>query len=249
MLALGQLLLQQALQALVHMADTLQQRVAVRSQQFGSSSRGRGAYVGDKIADAGICFMPYGADHWRAAGGNGTGQGFFIEAPEIFQRAAAAGQDYGVEAAAIGQLQGVNDLRAGLIALNLGGYQRQGNMGRPAGKHATDILPDSAGGRGNYRNAGGKSRQLLFVLRGKQPFSQQALLEGFKGCAQGAFAGSFDLLHYQLVVAPGFIQRNPAAGHNLAAIGQLLTAAQGIAAKKSTAYLCFVVLQGKIDVT
>jgi hypothetical protein len=61
--------------------------------------------------------MADGADDRRYAGIHGAGHGFFVEAPEVFQRAATTGQDQRIEAAGIGQFQRANDLRGGFAAL------------------------------------------------------------------------------------------------------------------------------------
>ncbi|MCY1410938.1 hypothetical protein D9M71_263170 [compost metagenome] len=91
--------------------------------------------------------MANGADDGRAAGGHGTGHGFLVETPEILQRAAATGQDQGVEALGVGQGQGADDLPGGLAPLHGGGHQGQPYLRRAAAEHADDVADHRTGGR------------------------------------------------------------------------------------------------------
>ncbi len=80
-------------QAALEVVQATLQVGAVRCQQFGGGGGGRRAHVGDEVADRYVRFMADGADDGRLAGSHGAGNDFLVEAPEVFQRAAATGQD------------------------------------------------------------------------------------------------------------------------------------------------------------
>ena len=61
--------------------------------------------------------MAHGADDGRDAGRHGARHAFLVEAPEVFQRTAAAGQDQRIEALRISALQGPDDLCGGFAPL------------------------------------------------------------------------------------------------------------------------------------
>ena len=122
---------QQAFAALAELAlegAAQAQFAGIRGQQFGGGRRRGRAHVGAEIADRYIGFMAHGADNRRPAGRHGARHAFLVEAPQVFQRA-AAGQNQRVEAALIGQLQGADDLRHRLATLYRGGNQRQLHLG------------------------------------------------------------------------------------------------------------------------
>ncbi|MCY1413761.1 hypothetical protein D9M71_291980 [compost metagenome] len=118
----------------------------MRRQQFGGGGGRRRAHVGDEIADRHVGLVADRADDGRRAGGDGARHGFLVEAPEVFQRAAATGQDQRVEALRVGQLQGADDLPGGLAALHGGGDQGQLDLRRAAAEHADDVADHRAGG-------------------------------------------------------------------------------------------------------
>ncbi len=84
----------------------------------------RAAQVGHEVADSGIDLMSDGRDHGNAGGGDGTGHYLFVEGPEVFQTAAAAGDDNHLAPWELRQ----NGLADGVEALNA-----EGDLGRSAG--------------------------------------------------------------------------------------------------------------------
>ncbi len=155
----GQTALHVQRQAPLQVVQALHQLAAVRGQQFGGGRGRRRAHVGDEVGDGYIGLMAHGADDGRDAGGHGAGHDFLVEAPEIFQRAAATGQDQCVVTLRIGALQGADDLRGGLAALYGGGDQVQLHLRRAAAEHADDVADHCAGGRGDDADALGMGGQ------------------------------------------------------------------------------------------
>ena len=69
------------------------QRCQFRRDQLGSRTGGGGAQTGGKIRNGKVDFVADGADYRYYAGGDLPRQSFGIESPQIFHRAAAAGDD------------------------------------------------------------------------------------------------------------------------------------------------------------
>ena len=65
--------------------DLLQHGLLVGAEQFGCGRGRRGAHVGNEVADRNVGLVTYGAHGRGLAGGEGAGDDFFIERPEIFQ--------------------------------------------------------------------------------------------------------------------------------------------------------------------
>ena len=94
-----------------------------------AAADGVGAHIGDEVADRDVGFMTHGADDGRHARGHGAGDVLFVKAPQVLQRTSAPGQDQCIEAHAVGQAQGLDDLGNGLAALYCGGNQVQFHLG------------------------------------------------------------------------------------------------------------------------
>src|SRR5690606_12302126 len=153
---------------------------------------------GDEVADRYIGFMAHGADNRGGARGDSAGHGFLVEAPEVFQRATAAGQDQRIETLAVGQLQGANNLRRGIAALYGGGDQRQLNMRRAAAEHRDDIADHRTARRADDADALWVGGQGALAFGGKQAFGGEFAFQRIEGQAQGAVTGGLDVVEDQL---------------------------------------------------
>ena len=186
--------------------------------------------------------MADGADQRGLDAGQTTGNGFFVETPEILQRAAATGQDNGVKTGLVSQLQGVDNLRGGLLALHSSGYQHQVNVRCAPGKNTDDVANHRAAGRGDQPDTARMTGQGLFVFGSKQAFLQQLLLECFVSSTQGALASCFHLADNKLIITTTFINGQPAGQAYFYAVFYLLARTDSILSKESTADLCAGIL-------
>ncbi len=198
-------------QSLMQTAQALLQVGAARRQQLGRCRRRGGAHVGDEIGDRYVGFMPHGTDDWRDAGVHSARHGFFVEAPEVFQRAAATGQDQRVETLRIGQLQRPNDLSGGFAALHGGRNQRQFDLRCAAFEHRDDVADHRAGRRADDADAPRMGGQGGLALGSEQAFAGELFLQCLEGQTQCAIAGRLQRIENQLIVAAAFEQRHLAS--------------------------------------
>ncbi len=192
--------------------------------------------------------MADGADDGRHAGGDGPCHRFFVEAPEVFQRTAATGQDQCVEALGVGLLQGADDLPDGFAALHGSGDQVQFHLRGTPAEHTDDVADHRAGRRADDADALGMSGQGALAFGGEQAFGAELFLQGLEGQAQGAVAGRLDGVEDQLIVATAFEQRDLAAHLDRQSVTQRLAHPRGVIAKQRAAHLGAAVLEGEIDV-
>ncbi len=234
-------------QAALQAFDSALQVAGVGGQQFGGGRRRWRADISDEIADGYIGFMTDGADNRRHAGIHGAGDRFFVETPEVFQRAAAAGQDQGVETLGIGDLQRADDLRGGFAALDRRGNQGQFDLRSAPTEHADDVADHRAGGRTDDPDPLRMRRQRHLAFGAEQAFGAELFLQRLEGQAQGAITGRLDRVENQLIVATAFEQRDLAAHLDRQAILQGLAYASGVLPEQRAANLGAAVLEGEID--
>ena len=67
------------------------------AEEFGGGRGRGGAEVGDEVGDGLVGFVADGGDGGDAGGGDGARDDFLVEGPEVFEGAAAAADDDGVE--------------------------------------------------------------------------------------------------------------------------------------------------------
>jgi hypothetical protein len=107
--------------------EFVEQFAGVGGEDFSSGAGCWSAEVGCEIADREVDFVTYGTHDWDRAGCNGSGYGFFIEFPEVFQAAASTSNYNHIEGRqAAGrriakQADGFGDLGSGTFSLNAHG--------------------------------------------------------------------------------------------------------------------------------
>ena len=89
--------------------------------------------------------MANGADGRDGAGGNGPRDGFFVEAPQVFQGAATTADDQDVsETVPLSTVNGLDDICGGRLALNGGGIERDRNSRATSLEYRQDIVNGGA---------------------------------------------------------------------------------------------------------
>ena len=72
--------------------DAIEHLLPGADDHLGRGGRRGGAEVGDEIGDGDVGLVSDGGDNGNRRGGNSAGDGFFVEGPEVFERAARRGR-------------------------------------------------------------------------------------------------------------------------------------------------------------
>ena len=153
------------------------QQLAARVQASSAAAVGGRAQVGHEVHDGEVGFMAHAADHRNGAGRDLARQRLVIEAPEIFNAAAAAHQQQGIHfGALIGQphLRGQPAGRVG--ALHRGRIDDDGNLRRAPGQCRQHIAQRGRVQRGDHADRPGQRRQLALARRVEQPLDASCSL-------------------------------------------------------------------------
>ncbi len=176
----------------------------------GGQRRGRGcgrAQVGDEVGDGHVDFVTDARHRRHAAGGDRARHALVIEAPEIFERAAAARDDEHVAfIAARRRFDGPHDFRDRRRALHGGGIEQHRRGGKSRAQHAQYVVDGRARGRGDHADAPRHGRQRPLALGGKQSFGGEPGLELLEFALERAFAGFLEVLDEQLVFAARLVE-------------------------------------------
>ncbi len=190
--------------------------------------------------------MANSTDNRRHAGVDGAGDGFFVEAPQVFQRSTATGEYQCIEASAVGQFQRADNLVDRLTPLNGGGDQCQFDPRCAAAEHTNDVADYRAGRRADDADTLRMHRQGNLALGAEQAFVAELGFQRIECQAQSAITGGFDGVENQLVVATAFKQRHLAAHLDLQAVLERLTHTRRALPEQCATHLRARVLQREV---
>ncbi len=242
--------MQGALQALFGLPKLAFEGVLVGHQPLGGGGRGGGAHVGGEIRQGDIHLMAHGRHHRQTGVEDGPGQVLVVECPQVFQAAAASGDQHrilgGVEPRlAVEQRQGRDHRRGCFCALNRHGNQRHVGQWPARCQHRQHIADGGAAGGAQNQQLAGRKGQGAGV--GKYPFAFQLRLQALVGCQQFAQPRRLHGVGDQLVIATGLEQRDPAAQLDLVAIAHGGRYEPRPLAKQRAAHLGAVIFQREVD--
>ncbi len=122
----------------------------IRHHQLHRGAGGGGPPIGDKIGNGEIHFVTHRRDHRNGAAVDGPGHHLFVEGPQIFQGAAAPGQDDDLHPGDRGQVvQGPGDFPGGLGPLDLHRVNQHRHPGEALPQQAQEIFDRRPGGGGD----------------------------------------------------------------------------------------------------
>ena len=181
-----------------------------------------GAEVGYEIGNGDVGFVADGGDDRDGRGGDGAGDGFFVEGPKIFERAAAAGDGYELRPVGCAEVfDAAANFVDGACALHLRGEEANVEAGEAARQDFDEILNDRAFGRGDDADAQRIAGERAFARDVEKAFFAEAGAELLEGELQGAVALGFDAFDDELVFAALLVDIDTAADENLNAIFRL----------------------------
>src|SRR6266850_1905262 len=143
--------------------------------ELGSGGRRRGAQVGNEIGNGEIGFVADAGDHGNFGSEDGARDDFFVEGPQIFHRAAAAGEDEHVHNfSQIEEFQRLDDFLGGAFALHAHGINGQVHVRETPRQDAHNVAHGGAARRGDDADAAGKKRQRFLARRIEKAFDFEA---------------------------------------------------------------------------
>ncbi len=216
---LEQAIADEAGERFAEIGDVLIEFAAGLHNELGGGGRRGSAHVGDEIGDSEIGFVAYAGDYGNLRSEDGARDFFFIEGPEIFEGAAAAGENQNVDhLPAIEELQRANDFGGGAIALDAHGIDGEVHIAEAAAQDAHHVADGGSAGRSDQADAAGEKRQRLLAAGGEEAFGFEALLELLEGELQSTESDRFDVLDIDLVFAARFVDADGAAHGDVQAV-------------------------------
>ena len=210
--------------ALAKAGDAHQQLAAHRHGAFGGGGGRGGAQVGDMVDQRPVGLVADGGDHRDRAVGDGAHHRLLVEAPEVFQRAAAARhdqqvgpRDFSARRQRVEAADGGGDLVGRGFALHP--HRPDQHMtGKAIGQAVENVADDGAGRRGDDADDGGQIRQRALARLIEQALLGEGLTALFEQRHQGAEAGELNLLDDDLVGGFARERRQLAGRDNLDAL-------------------------------
>ena len=210
-----------ALEAMVEGLDAIGDVVERGGDQLGSGGRRGGTQVGYKVGNGEVGLVADGGDDRELGGGNGVGEEFGIKGGEVFERAAAAGDDNEVSVAGAVEISDAGrDFSGSGFSLNKRGVDEDVEAGVAAIHDIKEIADDSAGRRGNDADAVRECGERLFAGRIEEAARFKALFELLEGDLQRSGADGLeefgDQLHLAALLVSEILPRSrtcrPSAG-------------------------------------
>lgn len=227
------------------MLKTTEEIGAIGGGEFGGCTGGGRAQVGDKIRDGKIGLVSHGRNHRENAAGDGAGDDFFVERPEIFNAASSATNDEKIDGRVFLKLiDGGSDFLGGAFALDFDGQQIKPHPGGATGEDGEHILQSSAGGGGHEADGLGKAWEGPFACGIEETFGVENAFESLEACLQRPLPLGLDALHDELILAAGFVNGDFAFNQHSHAVFDFL--AGGGAGKPDAGELGAFVFESKI---
>jgi hypothetical protein len=207
--------------------EFVEQFARIGGEDFSGGAGSRGSEVGGEIANGKIDFVSHGTHDGDRAGCNGSGDGFLIEFPEVFQAAAATSHHNHIEGGQAGgrriakQADGFGDLGSGTFSLNSHGTDDDFDASLTAVKDIQEILNGCACGRSHHADAAWELRQWAFFRGVEQAFGIKSALEFLKLGLQCADSAFLDAADDDLVVSAWFVNGEGTLKLNLHAVGEV----------------------------
>ena len=229
-------------------AQSGEQFHAVGRGQFRRRRRRGGALVGHQVGDGHVGFVADRGNDRDRHGSDAPGHGFEIESSQVFERAAASGDDHQVRATAhpLGAVQRPEQLPLGLEALHGDVEAGDAHAGKAPLHHREHVAQGCAVPGTDDRHMARERRQRTFALGCEQALASQLALQLLEGRPQRSLAGWFDVVDDCLEVATRLVDGEPTAQHDRHAVGRREANETVAVGEHRAAQLRAVVLQAEV---
>ncbi len=160
--------------------------------------------------------MSHGGNDRHRAGCDGAGDNLFVEFPQVFEAAAAAGHDNDVDrgksaARRIGKLfDRLCDFHRGPASLHADRRDEDGDMRCAPLQNVKKIADGRSGRRGDHSDPHGMRRQRSFALLVEKSLGAKFFLQGAEACLKFAGSARLHAADDDLVLSARFVHRNVA---------------------------------------
>ena len=209
-----------------------------------------GAEVGDEVCDGEVGFVADGGDDGDVRGGDGAGEGFVVEGPEVFGGAAAAGEDDEVDVVGVGRIevtQAGEEFRRGTGSLHCCRVDEDVDAAVAAAGDGDDVADDGALRRGDDADGGGVGGERALAGGVEEAFCLELGFELFELELEGSGAARFEGFGDELELAARFKDGDAAAGEDGHAIGRLPFEEGGLSTEENGGELGFAVFEGEVE--
>ena len=182
-------------------------------EDFGGGAGRGGAEVSGEVGDREIDLVSHGTHHRDRRGGNGAGEDFLVEFPEVLEAPAAAGDDdhigrFDTRGGGVSEdLDSLSDFGCGTPALDAHRKNQNLDSALAAVEDLKEISDRRAGGRGNHGDAAGEFREWAFARRVEESLSGETALEFLELGLKRPDAALLHAADDELVVAARFVDR------------------------------------------
>ena len=222
---------------------------AVRHAAFRRARGRRCALIRDEVGDRDVGLVAHAADDRNAASVDRARDGFLVERHQVFERAAAPGQDQHVALATCSrELQRLHDFARCRLALHRNGVDQDRHGREAALQDVQDVAQRSAGRRRNHADATGQGGQRLFLCGLEQALGQQLAFEFLEPATQRAFASLLEVIDDDLELATGLVEAHATSCEHPGAVLDREAHQHAAVAEHRAANLGRFVLQREIPV-
>ena len=229
--------------------DAVEELVARADHHLGSGGGRGSAQIGHEIGDGDIGLVAHGGDHGHGTGGDGARHGLFVEGPEIFQGAAAAGDNHHVRPLGAAEIfDAAADFFHRALALHQSREEADVQTGEAALQNLDHIRDGGAARRGDDPDTPGEARHGTLAFGREETFGGKFLFELLEGQLQRAQSLRFEQFDQQLVFAAGFVDIDAAARQHGESVARLEFPEAVGGAEGYGLHLGFAVLQSEVVV-
>jgi len=218
--------------------------------EFSSGGGRGGAQIGDEVRDGEVGLVPDRRNDGQLRRSNGAGEGLVVEAGEVLERAAAAGDEDQVDLTRmlIEPADAGNDGGGASWALDRGGIDEQVEARMAAADDVDDVVQDGAAGGSDHADCARECRQRALAVGVEQALGEQAGLELLEGELERAGAARLQGLGDELQLAAGLVDGDAAAREDSEAVLRAKAEQVGLLAKEHNLELGIAVFEREVDV-
>ena len=225
------------------------ERRAVRRHQLGGGGgRGR-ALVGGEIHQREVDLVPDAGHDRDVRRDHGAHNGLVIEAPQVFQAAAAARQQDHVDLSeGVQPLDGLDDLGRGVFALDGRRAEHDLDHREAPPQHVLNVLKGRGGRRRHDSDPAREGRDRALQLRREEALGLQPGLEQLELAVQLADACRLDRVTIKLVLAARLVDGHAPVGQHRVAVLRLEGQKCRLAPPHDARQLALVVFEREVQV-